>query len=140
MDLPTATTCLVVQSTLRPDLFVGAVENPFAPPVPYRVERAKIKSDAGARFLQTQIGYQPKLLEQFVSGCIDNGVTERTSLLVTVVLVKRAGALRFMNREVPGISVPDRRHRSRGGRSRTRPRRRTSTCSSSVSTPCRFRV
>jgi len=89
-----------------PDLFIGAVENPFAPPVPYRVERAKIKSDAGARFLQTQIGYQPKLLEQFISGCVDNGVTETTSLLVTVVLVKRAGAMRFMDREVPGISIP----------------------------------
>ena len=89
-----------------PELFIGAVENPFAPPVPYRVERAKIKSDAGARFLQTQIGYQPKLLEQFVSGCIDNGVTEKTAMLVTVVLVKRAGAMRFMDREVPGISVP----------------------------------
>jgi methylenetetrahydrofolate reductase (NADPH) len=89
-----------------PDLFVGAVENPFAPPTPYRIERAKIKSDAGARFLQTQIGYQPNLLEKFVAGCNDNGVTQRTSLLVTVVLVKRAGALRFMDREVPGISVP----------------------------------
>jgi methylenetetrahydrofolate reductase (NADPH) len=89
-----------------PDLFVGAVENPYAPPTPYRIERAKIKSDAGARFLQTQIGYQPDLLEKFVAGCNDNGVTERTSLLVTVVLVKRAGALRFMDREVPGISVP----------------------------------
>jgi methylenetetrahydrofolate reductase (NADPH) len=89
-----------------PDLFIGAVENPFAPPIPYRVERAKIKSDAGARFLQTQIGYQPKLLEQFVSGCIDNGVADKTGLLVTVVLVKRAGAMRFMDREVPGISVP----------------------------------
>jgi methylenetetrahydrofolate reductase (NADPH) len=89
-----------------PDLFVGAVENPFAPPVPYRIERAKIKSDAGARFLQTQIGYQPELLERFVAGCNDNGVTERTAILVTVVLVKRAGALRFMDREIPGISVP----------------------------------
>ena len=90
-----------------PDLFVGSVENPFGPPVPYRVERAKLKSDAGARFIQTQIGYRPELLEQFVSGCRDNGVTERTAILVTVVLVKRAGALRFMDREVPGITVPD---------------------------------
>jgi methylenetetrahydrofolate reductase (NADPH) len=90
-----------------PDLFVGAVENPFGPPVDYRVQRAKIKSDAGARFLQTQIGYQPELLEKFVAGCRDNGVTQKTSILVTVVLVKRAGALRFMDREVPGISVPD---------------------------------
>lgn len=89
-----------------PDLFVGAVENPFAPPVPYRVERAKTKSDAGARFLQLQIGYHPDRLEDFVAGCVENGVTKRTALLPTLVLVKRAGALRFMDREVPGISVP----------------------------------
>jgi len=89
-----------------PDLFVGAVENPFAPPVPYRIERAKVKSDAGARFLQLQIGYQPERLEAFVAGCVANGVTSRTALLPTLVLVKRAGALRFMDREVPGISVP----------------------------------
>jgi methylenetetrahydrofolate reductase (NADPH) len=89
-----------------PDLFVGAVENPFAPPIPYRIERAKIKSDAGARFLQLQIGYQPERLEAFVAGCVDNGVTKKTALLPTLVLVKRAGALRFMDREVPGISVP----------------------------------
>jgi methylenetetrahydrofolate reductase (NADPH) len=89
-----------------PDLFVGAVENPFAPPVPYRIERAKLKSEAGARFLQLQIGYQPERLEAFVAGCVANGVTRRTALLPTLVLVKRAGALRFMDREVPGISVP----------------------------------
>ena len=60
-----------------PDLFVGAVETPFAPPTDYRVQRAKIKSDAGARFLQPQIGYQPELLESFVRGCGDLGVLER---------------------------------------------------------------
>jgi methylenetetrahydrofolate reductase (NADPH) len=89
-----------------PDLFVGAVETPFAPPTDYRVQRAKIKSDAGARFLQLQIGYQPELLESFVRGCGDLGVLERTYLLPTICLVRRAGALRFMDREVPGISVP----------------------------------
>ncbi|MEO8107407.1 MAG: methylenetetrahydrofolate reductase [Actinomycetes bacterium] len=89
-----------------PDLFVGAVENPFAPPIDYRVERAKIKSEAGARFLQLQIGYHPDRLEAFVAGCVENGVTKRTALLPTLVLVKRSGALRFMDREVPGLSIP----------------------------------
>jgi methylenetetrahydrofolate reductase (NADPH) len=89
-----------------PELFVGAVENPFAPPLPYRVERARIKSDAGARFLQLQIGYHPERLEAFVAGCVETGVTRTTALLPTICLVKRAGALRFMDREVPGISIP----------------------------------
>src|SRR5207248_2333383 len=37
-----------------PHLFLGAVENPGAPPYDYRVERALKKVRAGARFLQLQ--------------------------------------------------------------------------------------
>ena len=89
-----------------PDLFVGAVENPFAPPLDYRVLRAKKKADAGARFLQLQIGYHPERLEAFVRGCVDAGVTQTTALIPTVVLTKTGRALSFMDEKVPGISVP----------------------------------
>ncbi len=89
-----------------PDLFIGAVENPFAPPIDYRVQRALIKSEAGARFLQLQIGYHPDRLESFVRGCVENGVAARTALLPTICLTRTARALSFMNDKVPGISVP----------------------------------
>ena len=89
-----------------PPLFVGAVENPFAPPLDYRVLRAKKKADAGARFLQLQIGYHPERLEAFVRGCVEAGITETTALIPTVVLTKTARALSFMDDKVPGISVP----------------------------------
>lgn len=89
-----------------PTLFIGAVENPFAPPLGYRVERAKKKADAGARFLQLQIGYHPDRLEDFVRGCVEMGVTETTALLPTIVLTKTGRALSFMNDSVPGISIP----------------------------------
>ena len=90
-----------------PALFVGAVENPFAPPLDYRVLRALKKSEAGARFLQLQIGYYPERLEAFVRGCVDAGVTRTTALIPTVVLTKSAKALSFMDESVPGISIPD---------------------------------
>jgi len=89
-----------------PALFVGAVENPFAPPLDYRVLRAKKKAEAGARFLQLQIGYYPDRLESFVRGCVEAGVTRTTALLPTVVLTKTGRALTFMDDKVPGISVP----------------------------------
>lgn len=89
-----------------PTLFVGAVENPFAPPLEYRVQRALKKARAGARFLQLQIGYRPERLESFVAGCIDAEVTHTTALLPTVVLTKSAKALSFMDDAVPGISIP----------------------------------
>lgn len=89
-----------------PHLFVGAVENPFAPPLEHRVGRAAKKSANGARYLQLQIGYHPERLERFVRGCVDAGVTERTALIPTVCLTKSARALGFMDEHVPGISVP----------------------------------
>ena len=55
-----------------PRLFVGAVENPAAPPIEYRVERALMKARAGARFLQLQIGYGPSVLERFVAQAEDD--------------------------------------------------------------------
>ena len=41
-----------------PRLFLGAVENPGAPPYDYRVDRALKKVRAGARFLQLQVGFE----------------------------------------------------------------------------------
>ncbi len=90
-----------------PDLFVGAVENPFAPPFEHRPERALKKVDAGARFLQLQIGYQPEILAAFMAACVANGVAERAAVLPTVILTKRAGALKFIESHVAGIHVPD---------------------------------
>lgn len=89
-----------------PHLFVGAVENPTAPPLEHRAERARKKVDAGARFLQLQIHYRPEQLEAFMAACVANGVAERAAILPTVCLTKTARALGFMNEHVPGISVP----------------------------------
>lgn len=90
-----------------PELFVGAVENPGAPPLHHRVARAVKKSDIGARFLQLQICYHQDRLEAFVAGCLERGTTARTALLPTICLIRSAKALTFMDEQVPGISVPD---------------------------------
>lgn len=89
-----------------PSLFVGAVENPAAPPLAYRIERAAKKSAAGAKFLQLQICYHTDRLENFTKGCFDEGTTKVTALLPTVCLTKTARALSFMNDKVAGIDVP----------------------------------
>ena len=47
-----------------PRLFIGAVENPGAPPFEHRVPRAAKKADAGARFLQLQICFMPVQLRR----------------------------------------------------------------------------
>jgi methylenetetrahydrofolate reductase (NADPH) len=106
-------TCLAGGSTLSgrsvdppPVLFVGAVENPAAPPVDHRARRAAKKVLAGARFLQLQICYHPDRLERFVASLHADGTTARVALLPAIVLVRSARALAFMRDHVPGIDVP----------------------------------
>ena len=89
-----------------PPLFVGAVENPAAPPAGHRASRAAKKITAGARFLQLQICYHPDRLEGFVGELERQGLTSEAAILPTIVLVRGARALAFIDREVPGIDVP----------------------------------
>ena len=89
-----------------PHLFVGAVENPSAPPFEYRVQRVAKKVAAGARFLQLQISYHPDRLEKFCQGVVAAGLERHVALLPTIVLIKGVRPLKFMNEKVPGISVP----------------------------------
>ena len=89
-----------------PHLFISAVENPGAPPLAYRAQRALKKARAGARFLQLQICYEPAHLEAFCAEGARIGLYEHTALLPSICLVAGARPLQFMNDDVPGISVP----------------------------------
>jgi methylenetetrahydrofolate reductase (NADPH) len=89
-----------------PPLFIGAVENPGAPPLAYRAQRALKKAMAGARFLQLQIGYEPAHLEAFCAEAHRLGLARQAALLPSILLVAGARPLEFMDAEVPGISVP----------------------------------
>jgi methylenetetrahydrofolate reductase (NADPH) len=89
-----------------PRLFVGAVENPGAPPREHRVARAAKKAAAGARFLQLQICFVPAHLERFMAEAAATGLSARCALLPSILIVRSALALRFVAEKVPGIEVP----------------------------------
>ena len=89
-----------------PRLFIGAVENPQAPPVDHRVDRAWKKVRAGARFLQLQVGFELGPLERFMAEAVATGLTERVAILPSICLVRTAKSLRYIDEHVPGISVP----------------------------------
>ncbi|HET7138037.1 MAG TPA: methylenetetrahydrofolate reductase [Gaiellaceae bacterium] len=89
-----------------PVLFIGAVENPQAPPVDYRVDRSLKKVRAGARFLQLQVVYELEPLARFMAEAVEKGLAERAAILPSICLVRSPKALRFIDENVPGISVP----------------------------------
>jgi methylenetetrahydrofolate reductase (NADPH) len=89
-----------------PQLCVGAVENPGAPPYDVRLRRAEKKADAGARFLQLQICFRPELVERFIAGAHESGLAARCALLPSICILRTANALRFVDERVPGVEVP----------------------------------
>ena len=89
-----------------PHFLVGAVENPSAPPLEYRVRRAAKKALAGARFLQLQMTYRTELLEQFLRAAVDTGLSERLAMIPSIMILRSAGAMRFVATGVPGIDMP----------------------------------
>jgi methylenetetrahydrofolate reductase (NADPH) len=89
-----------------PHLFVGAVENPGAPPYESRVERALKKVAAGARFLQLQLSFERDRLERFMVEAVRQGLAGQCALIPSICLVRSPAALRFVDEKVPGISVP----------------------------------
>ena len=89
-----------------PQFFVGAVENPFAPPIDYRPIRMAKKIDAGAEFIQTQIVYNLPRMREFMSRITDLGLLEKAYVLASVCLPRSARAARYMWEQVPGVDVP----------------------------------
>jgi methylenetetrahydrofolate reductase (NADPH) len=89
-----------------PQLFVGAVENPGAPPYDYRVDRALKKARAGARFLQLQLSFEHPRLEAFMAEAVAKGLTAECAVIPSICLVRSPSALRFVDEKVPGITVP----------------------------------
>ncbi len=92
--------------TPRPHFFIGAVENPGAPPFAYRVRRTAKKALSGARFLQLQLCWRTELLERFMGAAHDLGLSQRIALIPSICILRTVGGMRFVASHVPGIDVP----------------------------------
>ncbi len=93
--------------TVPPRLFLGAVENPFAPPRAWRPDRMAKKIEAGADFFQTQYVFDVPLFREFMTRVVDLGLHERAYILAGVGPLKSPKAAEFMQMHVPGVVIPD---------------------------------
>lgn len=91
----------------RPMMFIGAVENPFAPPYEFRALRLKKKVEAGAQFIQTQIVYNVGRFKEFMRHAGDLDLLDKVFILAGVCPIKTPGAARYMRDNVPGLDVPN---------------------------------
>jgi methylenetetrahydrofolate reductase (NADPH) len=90
-----------------PGFLIGAVENPFAPPVAFRPTRLGKKIAAGAQFCQTQFVFDVPAFTRFMAEVVDRGLAQRCAVLAGVGPLRSLRALEFVRTSVPGIHVPD---------------------------------
>jgi methylenetetrahydrofolate reductase (NADH) len=91
----------------RPGWFIGAVENPFAPPTGFRAARLAKKADAGAQFVQTQFVFDVPAFARWMAEVADLGLAGRCRILAGVGPVRSLRALDHMRTGVPGLHIPD---------------------------------
>jgi len=85
------------------DLFPGAVVTPEADPIEPQMLKFEKKIVAGARFIQTQAIYDLDNFKRFMERVRKHDVR----IMAGIVLLVTPGMARYMNKNVPGIFVPD---------------------------------
>ena len=93
--------------TGAPRFFIGAVENPFAPPHDFRPLRLQKKVAAGAQFVQTQLVFDLGIFSAFMDRVRGLGLLDRVFVIPSVAIPRSARGARFMKEKVPGLLVPD---------------------------------
>ena len=101
-----------------PEYLIGAVENPFAPPLDFRPMRLGTKIEAGAEFIQTQICFNLDKLRLFMARCGELGLLEHVWILAGVFVPASAGSVRYLRDQVPGDRRPAVGDRADGSRGR----------------------
>ena len=90
-----------------PSIFIGAVENPFAPPLEFRPLRLQKKVRAGADFIQTQLVFDVPILSRFMAMVGELGLLPKVFVIASIGIPRSARGARFMKDKVPGLHVPD---------------------------------
>ena len=65
------------------------------------------RSRAGADFIQTQCIYNMNRFREFMKQANDMGLTEKIYILAGVTPMKSLGMARYMQKNVPGMDVPE---------------------------------
>jgi len=87
----------------KTEFFAGAVVTPEADPIEPQLIKFRKKIAAGAKFFQTQAIYDLDNFKRFMQEARKHDV----KVMAGIVLLVSAGMARYMNKNVPGIFVPD---------------------------------
>ena len=90
----------------RPRLFLGAAAATAALDPALQVIRDRKKINAGAQFLQTNLVFDPDMLDPWLA-CLDKeGLLERVHILVGISPLRTLNLARYLNDNIPGVNIP----------------------------------
>ncbi|MBN1807931.1 MAG: methylenetetrahydrofolate reductase [Planctomycetes bacterium] len=84
------------------DFFPGASVTPSPANMDAQLFKMERKVKAGARFFQTQAVFDVPVFAEFMKRARDFGVP----VMAGIILLKNAGMAKFMNANIPGVTVP----------------------------------
>jgi methylenetetrahydrofolate reductase (NADPH) len=93
--------------TYAPRVFLGAAENPFAPPMQWRADRLAKKVAAGAQFIQTQYCFDVPKMREFMAHIRDLGLLDQVFVLAGVGPLRSAKTAQWMRAHVAGTHIPE---------------------------------
>jgi len=89
-----------------PTYFLGAAGAPYASRPKFQALREHKKVNAGAQFFQTNLVFDPQGLEIWLESLGERGILDKVYVLVGITPLKSYKMARYMDDEVPGVSIP----------------------------------
>jgi len=89
-----------------PQYFLGAAASPFASEPKFQALREHKKINAGAQFFQTNLVYDVEHMEIWLNELAKRNILDKVYILVGITPLKTFKMAKYMNDEVPGVSIP----------------------------------
>jgi methylenetetrahydrofolate reductase (NADPH) len=90
-----------------PQYFLGAAASPFASEPKFQALREHKKVNAGAQFFQTNLVFDVTHLEVWLNELARRNILDKVYVLIGITPLKTLKMAKYMNGEVPGVSIPD---------------------------------
>jgi methylenetetrahydrofolate reductase (NADPH) len=90
-----------------PQYFLGAAASPFASEPKFQALREHKKINAGAQFFQTNLVYDLVHMEIWLNELAKRDILDKVYILIGITPLKTLKMARYMNDEVPGVSIPE---------------------------------
>jgi methylenetetrahydrofolate reductase (NADPH) len=90
-----------------PEFCVGTAATVFAPKKAWAPKSLLARADAGVAFIQTQVCFNMKVLQRYMTHLVDSRLTWRCAVVVSLAVLPDAASARVMRHHLHGTVMPE---------------------------------